>query len=342
MGFFRNRDITGIDIGTGSIKVVRLARGGRRPKLLSAGIVEFSLDPSKTNSISADLKYLLSGRKIGGNNILTLMPGKQLTIRYLTLPKMPQAELREAVRWESKRHISYPLDAALVEYLILGEKKEGPVEKYELLMVAVERGTVIEHLLPFREAGITVSAVDANPLALRNIFRQKKPPAGTNTILVDMGSGKTEINIFNGGGLRFSRCLETGGLEMTRAVSEQLNIGLQDAEEVKHRVDVLSPPEEDKVVAAVRGRLDAILLEIRRSVEYYKTTFREKAVERTILTGGVSLMTGIKDYFSLSLEGPVELDNPFAGLTCKESVLQESGPAAARFSAAVGLALRKA
>jgi type IV pilus assembly protein PilM len=127
---------------------------------------------------------------------------------------------------------------------------------------------------------------------------------------------------------------------MTRAVSEQLNIGLQDAEEIKHRVDVLSPPDEDKVVAAVRGRLDAILLEIRRSVEYYKTTFREKGVERTILTGGVSLMTGIKEYFSLSLEGPVELDNPFAGLTCKESILQEFGPTAARFSAAVGLALR--
>ncbi len=340
MGLFGRNDITGIDIGAGSIKVVRLSRG-RRPRLLSAGIVEFSLDPAKANSVSADLKYLLSGKKIGGKNVLTLMPGKHLTIRSLTLPKMPQAELREAVRWESKRHISYPLEAAIIEYLILGEKKEGPVDKYDLLMVAVERGTVIEHLLPFQEAGIAVSAVDANPLALRNVFRSQEKTKGSNTLIVDIGAGKTEINIFNGSSLRFSRCLETGGLEMTRAVSEQLNIGLQDAEEIKHRVDVLSPPDDDKVVAAVRGRLDAILLEIRRSVEYYKTTFREKAVERVILTGGVSLMTGIKDYFSLALDGPVELNNPFARLACKKSLLHEFGQAAPRFSAAVGLALRK-
>src|SRR3972149_2134636 len=275
MGLFGRKDITGIDIGAGSIKVVRIARG-RRPKLLSAGLVEFPLDPAKTNSITADLKYLLSGKKIGEKNVFTLMPGKQLTIRSLILPKMPQAELREAVRWESKRHISYPLEAALIEYLILGEKKEGLVDKYDLLMVAAERGTVAEHLLPFREAGIAVSAVDANPLALRNVYRNRKKTDGANNLIVDIGAGKTEINIFNGSSLRFSRCLETGGFEMTRAVSEQLNIGLQDAEDIKHRVDVLSPPDEDKVVAAGRGRLRAALLDDHRPRVIFKNNFSQK------------------------------------------------------------------
>ncbi len=45
MGLFSN-DITGIDIGAGSIKVVRIARGGNRPKLLSAALVELSPDPA--------------------------------------------------------------------------------------------------------------------------------------------------------------------------------------------------------------------------------------------------------------------------------------------------------
>src|SRR3989304_1371846 len=220
MGLFGTKEITGIDIGAGSIKGVRIARGGRRPKLLSAGLVEFPLDPAKTNSVTADLKYLLSGKKIGGKNVFTLRPGKQLTIRSLILPKMPQAELREAVRWESKRHISYPLEAALIEYLILGEKKEGLVDKYDLLMVAAERGTVAEHLLPFRGAGIRVLAVDADPLVLRNVYRNRKKTDGANNLIVDIGAGKTEINIFNGSSLRFSRCLETGGFEMTRAGSE--------------------------------------------------------------------------------------------------------------------------
>jgi type IV pilus assembly protein PilM len=340
MGLFGS-DITGIDIGAGSIKVARIARGVGRPKLISAGMVDFSLDPAKVTSMSADLRYLASGKKLGTRNIATLIPGRHLTIRFLTLPKMPQGELREAVKWESKRHISYPLEAALVEHLIVGEKREGTVDKYEILMVAVERGSVIEHLTPFREAGITVSAVDANALALRNIFRLREKLGESNTLIVDMGAGKTEINIFKGGALRFSRCLETGGLDMTRALSERLGIELPAAEALKLKTDIMAPPAEDQAVAALRVRLEALVMELRRSVEYYKTSFREKEVERIILTGGVSLMTGIKDYFSLFLDIPVELDMPFAGLSCKEGVLEEFAPQAPRFSAAIGLALRK-
>ena len=341
MGLFGSNEITGIDIGTGSIKVVRIALSGKRPKLLSAGIAELPPDIGK-DATSTGLRYLLSEKKIDRTNAVTQMPGKDLTIRSFTLPKMPLTELGEAVRWEAKRHISYPLDTALVEYLIAGERNEGTVSKYDIVMVAAERSKVVEHLTPLTEAHIKVTAVDANALALRNVFHLLEKPADVNTVVVDIGAGKTEIDIFKGGTLRFSRCLEIGGLAMTKVVSESLGIGLQEAEEMKRTMNVQSSPEQDLASGAVRTLLDGLLLEIRRSVDYYKTTFREQGVEGTLLTGGVSLMQGLKEYFVQSLEGPVELDRPFEGLSLKKNILDEFGPMAPRFSAAVGLALRKA
>jgi type IV pilus assembly protein PilM len=340
MGLFGPSELTGIDIGAGSIKVVRIARGGKRPKLLSAGIVEFSLEPGQ-ETVSTDLRLLLSEKKISRMNNITQMPGKDLTIRSFSLPKMPLSELSEAVHWEAKRHISYPLDTALVEYLIVGERQEGTAEKYDIVMVSAERAKVVEHLAPFTEANIKVTAVDANALALRNVFHLLEKPADVNTVVVDIGAGKTEIDIFKGGTLRFSRCLENGGLDMTRAVAESLGIGLQEAEEMKRALNVLAAPESDKGVAAIRTILDGLLMEIRRSVDYYKTTFREKNVDSTVLTGGISLMQGIKEYFTQALEGKVELDQPFEGLTVRKKLADEFGPIARRFSAAVGLALRK-
>lgn len=340
MGLFSN-DITGIDIGAGGIKVVRIARGGKSPKILSAVLVEFPPDPAQAMSISADLRHLQAGKKIGSGTIVTLMPGKDLTIRSLTLPKMPFSELREAVRWEAKRHISYPVDAAQIEYIIVNEKREGEVEKYDLVMVAAEQGKVLDQLIPFREAKIKVSAVDANALALRNILRLREIPADANTLVVDIGAGKTEINIFKGGTLRFSRCIESGGLDMTRAIADALAIGLPEAEDKKRALNVLSPAGEDQAIMAVQSRLDGLLMEIRRSVEYYKSTFREKDVESMVLTGGASLMPGIVEYCARSLEHAVEIDRPFEGLSCKKNILDEFGPVAPRFSAAIGLALRK-
>jgi Tfp pilus assembly PilM family ATPase len=129
---------------------------------------------------------------------------------------------------------------------------------------------------------------------------------------------------------------------MTRAVAEEAAVGLDDAEQLKRSIDIAAPSGPSKAAAALQARFDGILLEIRRSVDYYKTTFRERSVAGTVLTGGVALTTGIVEYFSRALEGSVELDDPFAGMAMKKMLLNEYGPQAPRFSAAVGLGLRKA
>jgi type IV pilus assembly protein PilM len=340
MGLFGSSDITGIDIGAGGIKAVRI-KPGKWPKLVAAAIIEFPPDADASESISTDLRYLLSEKKIGSKNVITQVPGKDLTIRSLSLPKMPLVELGEAVRWEAKRHISYSLDAALVEYLITGEKKEGTVDKVDLVMVAADESKVREHLLHFNDARIKIAAVDANALALRNILFFGGENVVADTLAVDIGAGKMEIDIFKHGILRFSRCLETGGTDITHLVADDLNISIQDAEAFKRGIDVLTPPEKNKTVAAIVSRLDAFLMEIRRSVEYYRTTCREKAVDRVVLTGGTALMKGLPEYFSQSLGLPVEPCDPFSVLKYKDAVSAEFGPLAPRFSTAVGLALRK-
>jgi type IV pilus assembly protein PilM len=340
MGLFSSNEITGIDIGAGSIKIVRVA-GGRRPKLLSAELMELPLGPAAAGGENVGRGLLLSRKKLKGRPVVTQLSGRSLTVRHITLPRMPEAELRESVRWESKRLISYPLDAALVEYLIVGKKLEGAVEKYDILVVAAPRTAVLEHLKPFNEAGIKVAAVDANALALRNVLRLRKKQDGENILYIDLGAGKTELDIFKDGNLRFSRYLETGGLDITRAVADLMGTELQEAEELKQKTDVLSPSGEDKVTTLVRNKLDEISLEVWRSVEYYKTTFREPRVERMVLTGGGSLMTGIGDYLSRSFEGAVELDAPLTALAARKKTKEQLGPISPRFSSAIGLALRR-
>jgi type IV pilus assembly protein PilM len=333
-------DMTGIDIGTSAVKIVRVT-GARRQTVVSAQILELPLAEGTGGGKEDALRIFKTGGKIG-KRVATLLPGKHLTIRHLTFPKMPPAELHEAVQWESKRHIPYGLDAAVIEYLVLGERQEGSVDKNDVLLVAADQNAVNEFLVPFERAKVDVDVLDAHPLALRNVLRIRTVSSDDNVLLIDIGAGKTEIDIFRQGGLRFSRCVETGGLDVTRAVAADLGVGLEDAEAIKVRTNVLSAPDDDRAAASVRTKLDTILLEIRRSVEYFKTTFREKGVARTLLTGGVALTPGIQEYFSRSLDGPVEIDDPFSGVAVDTGVLDELHGQSSRFAAAVGLALRSA
>jgi len=338
MGLFGTQEYTGIDIGAGSIKIVRIARG-KRPTLLSAAIIERPQDAGPEFPFSA-LRNMASAKQIGGRNIITMMPGKDITVRTITLPKMPPAELAEAVRWEAKRHISYSLDSAQIEYLIAGERTEGAVEKLDLILVAAETEKVNELLSPLRQAKINVNAVDVNALALRNTLRLREHFLDGAFLVVDIGAGKTEINIYKDATLRFSRCLETGGHDMTKLLADTLGIGNQDAESAKRSVNVLNVSSEDKAASTLRARLDALLMEIRRSIDYYKTSFREKGVQSAMLTGGVSLVNGIAEYCSRALDVPVEIDDPLSALSCTDAITGEFGPFAPRLSAAIGLALR--
>jgi type IV pilus assembly protein PilM len=336
MGLFGSNEITGIDVGAGGIKAVRI-KPGSKPRLMSAAIIEFSPEAPR-EPLAVTLRSLLSDKKIGRKNVSTLMPGRDLTIRSMSFPKMPLVELREAVRWEAKRHISYSLDAALVEYIITGEHREGMVEKYDIVMVASEESRISQYLMPFRETGIAVAVLDANALALRNALFADSGGSGEATLVVDIGAGNMEIAIFKEGSLRFSRCLETGGNDITRLLAEELNISLRDAEATKRRI-AIDPAARDKAAGAVINRLDALLMEIRRSAEYYRTSFRERGVDRAVLTGGTALMKGLPDYFSRALGIPVALFNPFAGIVGGE-LARELESLAPRFSAAVGVALR--
>lgn len=200
----------------------------------------------------------------------------------------------------------------------------------------------MEHLTPLNAAGIKVTAVDANALALRNILFRGVGVPEEEVVVVDIGAGNMEINIFKNGVLRFSRCLETGGIDMTRLVADHLRVNINEAESVKRSVHVRGLPGDDATAAVIISRIDALLMEIRRSIEYYKATFREKGVVRAILAGGTFLMSDLPEYFSESLGLPVECCDPFVALDCSDALKEEFGPQALRFATAVGLALRKA
>ncbi|HTG02013.1 MAG TPA: type IV pilus assembly protein PilM [Nitrospirota bacterium] len=339
MSLFGPNEITCVDVGTGGIKAVCIKPGGR-PRLTAATLVDFSPEGGPAQAASG-LRTLLSGKKIGRKNVFTVMPSRAITIRPLSLPKMPLPELREAVRWEAKRHISYALEEAFVEYIITGERQEGAVDKYDLVLVAAEQSKIRDHLRPFEEAGMSVAVVDANALVLRNSLFLQNRTAPSEILAIDIGAGNMEINIFKDGTLRFSRCLETGGNDITRLVAEHLNISMEAAEAAKRDLRIV-PASPDTTIATVTSRLDALLMEIRRSAEYYRTTCREKGVEYAVLSGGAVLMNGLPEYFSAALGLRVELWNPFEPLERNAAIDRELGAAAPRFSAAVGLALRNA
>ncbi|MBI5197584.1 MAG: type IV pilus assembly protein PilM, partial [Nitrospirae bacterium] len=236
--FRRNAFLTGVDVGKSSFKIVQLTQGRQGPRLVYAGLLEFprpleKWDPVRT---AVDIQSFLSQKPMKRGPIATAISDAAVTIRYFTLPVMPQDELSEAVQWEAKKLISRPLEEVVLDYIVTGEKEERDLKKMELLLVAADKRTVTEHVLMIRQAGFQAVVVDVNPLALRNLLRLNYPDLiKQNVAVVDIGASNTEISVIKDGEMRFTRYVSIGMDQVTQVIQKELGTSYEEAERLKRR-----------------------------------------------------------------------------------------------------------
>jgi type IV pilus assembly protein PilM len=348
--FHFKRPLLGIDLGSSSLKAVRLAPSRKGLKLDYAGLIELPhQNESKTQQdLTVALQSLLRSRDLRHSRSVIKVSGKPPLIRYLTLPYMPKEELKEAVKWEAKKLMALPLEEVVLDFLMVGEQEERGQRRYEIVLVAAEKMAIQNDIREVHRAGLRVVAVDVGPLSLLNTVRLNYPKdLRKSLVFIDIGAKKTEINIAKNGILRFTRTVQMGGEDLTAALQRELGLEYEEAEELK-RERGMTPSGENisetiphkRYLEVLKESLDRLILEVQRSMDYYRAQFREEAVNKMVLMGGTPLMPGFSDYFSTYFEAKVEVDDPFAEITCRNASFGNFRAVAPRFSSSIGLALR--
>ncbi len=343
------RSVVGIDIGNASIKVVRLEGSSRSVRLSYAGLAELAKESSEDKAEDA-LKSLLDEAGIRKERIGVVFTGYTPTIRYLTLPKMPKDELSEAVKWEAGKIINLPMEGMIIDFLVMGEIDDRNIRKYEILVVAVEKNTVFGNMALFKKLGIQISLLTVNPLSLLNIVKRNYKSYEGNIVYVDIGAGKMDINVSMKGVLKFTRNIYMGGSNITKAIAERGHISLNEAESLKKEMGVrlLAATQtteageaniEEKSGEAVKSVVDSFILEIQRSIDFYRAQFREGTMQKIILSGGAALTPNLKDYLAAFFDAPVVIDNPFFNIAYNKETFRSMEGITPRFSTAAGTAL---
>ncbi len=337
--------VIGLDIGHGSIKAVQVA--GRRPALVYAGLVELAPpdEAIASQGVAAGLVSLGQECQLTRQRAVVSFTQRPIVIRHLTLPSIPDQELGEALRWEAKKHLSGSADEIVIDYLLIGREGGADGATVEVVLVAVEKAALMADLQLLTGAGLKIAAIDVNPLAwLAAIQARASDLLVGNVALVDLGAGKIEINLARNGILRMTRRVSGGGNDITLALARELSLSYAAAELLKRQVGLENPRQAldkmrgDQFAEVVKREVNRLILEIQRSIEFYRVEYRETTIERLVLGGGTSLLRGLKGYMASYFEAPIEVDDPFASFKSDESGFEIVQAQAPRFTAAVGLA----
>ncbi len=380
---FGSKAVIGLDIGSRVVKAIQLKRTGRGLELERFGTSDVIPGGDRAGASQQNMRDLkiaavrrtLEAARISAKYAVTAVSGESIIVRYIQLPDMPEAELKQALRWEAEEYIPFHIDEVNLDSVVLGQAGGGATGKVDVLLVSAKKDLVNEHVEIVRSAGLQPVIVDVESFAFLNCFEANYSPSLSDCVaLVNIGAEITNINIYVGGTSRFSRDIGIAGDTITTAVQTKANVPWAKAEETKIALgapmgqkqeqeegdsslidtirgtvekltgeDLGDDSPEGLAGKAIRQSLNNLIGEVRRSIQFFENQAAGTPVQRVMLGGGGSKMTRIKDYFSAELNLPVEILDPLRAVTVSGREVDTTLLEAQKeyLGVGIGLALRK-
>jgi len=347
----------GLDLGSHSLRLVELERTASGWRLIRHLVQDV---PVTAEGRPSDwVGWLQSALKEFDLRELHLaVSGPQIVLRRVSVPMMSAQELPEAVKWQIKDQVPFPIQEAMLDVRVLGEVWEKDVKKLDVLVAAAPAALLVERVALVERAGARVVSLVPASLALWSCVAALVPDAAqASVVLIEFGAQTTHVGVIKDGVLRVARDLAIGSAHMTDALvgvvaSEQGEITIDRplAESLKRRYGVLMQASEGAseegvplfhIASLLRPVLEQLVTELSRFLDFYKVQMDGGAVSRVLLCGGGANLKSLQPFLADGLGLTVEVVNPLARLTDRAQMLEpeqiaDEGPGLA---SAMGAAL---
>jgi type IV pilus assembly protein PilM len=331
----------GLDIGTNHIRLVELSGGGGGKYNLKAyaqapvpaGITQSDskLDLQKLAKIITDLAKQ-SG--ISTKNVVAAIPGTSVFTATVKLPPMSKEELSKAIKYQAEQNIPVKLEEVKYDWRVIRE--DPSTKELTIMIIAATKGKV-NQLLELLIAGeLNVIALETSTVAVSRSLAKPEVPIA---MILDIGGNTTEIAVIENGTLVQTRSFPIAGAALTRAISQQLGLDMNQAEQFKQRFGLYQDKLEGQVYKAIEPTIKNILDETVRSAKFYQEQ-SGNAIARVILTGASSKLPLINEYIKAYTGMEAMAGNPWSNVSYSSKDNDNLMGMSAEFATAVGLAMR--
>lgn len=336
--------VTGIDIGSSLIKAVVLSHKDKQPKLISYGSIGTPV-PGLASDADVDLEAvakaidsLLASIKAPDSPVVLALPESKIFTRVIAdFPYLSDEELASAIRYSSEEFVPLPSDQVNLYWQVLNRSKQQNTTA--VFVIASPINTVNKYLKVLEAAKLKALAMETELIAATRALVGNNPFAPT-TMIVQMGASSTDFAVVSKGMILLSRSIGTGGMALTRAISQYLNFEPLQAEEYKKVYGLLSNQLEGKIYQVLKPIIDIIISEAKRVIQAYEMKNPQNPIKRLVLTGGEAKLPGLVIYFADSLGLEIQEADPWYFVEKDKALVPKLTADAMSYTVAVGLAMR--
>jgi len=344
-------ELVGLDIGTASVKLVRLLKDldGYTAKVAVRETIGVNAEGERSgNAVVTAVKNCLKRAGLNNPDVVCGISGSEVVVRGFKFPPLPDAAVEQAVRMEAQQVCPFDSKQIVLDYQLIenpevsGEQKATKIFPRRGVMVASTENVIKEKTTVLAEAGAKPLLVDSNALALINCLNELDLTDTNSTIaIIDIGWEFTNVIVYGQDGLPFVRDLRQAGRQVIQEISKALELSEAEVQQALTE-NKMAEESRNKVLLTLNNAIRPLATAINETLRFHSFQEKNSGVKKIFLCGGFSLVDTFVEFLSDAMPVETRQLNPFEKIKCDAGVdgnklLRTCGP---DLAVAAGLAMR--
>ncbi len=322
----------GLEIDTGTARVIELTGSAKKPKLSAMSSIAL---PDKAveegmilqpEEVGEALSRLWSSGAVKERRVLLGVSNQGVLVRYATIPKVPADKLNSVIKFHAQEYLPIPLDTVVMDYLVIGETVVEGQNMLEILLVAARRDMLKGFMESLEIARLEPVDIDVSALALMWVLPQSAKERAV--AVINVANGLSNILISAQGSPRLARLVSV----KLGDIAEQFGYSLNEV----LNINTAGLKQQGALVVEWIERLGT---EIRSSIAYYQDQDGSTAVEAIVINGRGARLKQISSRLEQILDLPVRIINPLTGIATSAAIAG-TGLEPVEYAISAGLARR--
>lgn len=301
----KNGKVLSIDITNESITIIELTASAKKQTYIHNVIIFETPEDSYEDGIIREpekianaIREQLTQRGITNKDAIFVLSSTKIVNREVVIPFVKEKQIRGIINSNSSEYFPVNIEDYIVSHTVLETVTDEENNKQlRVLAVAAPQNMVRSYYDLGAMAGLNIVELDYIGNAMLQLIKTQAQ-ANTTTMVVQLGSESTVLNIVQGENLLLQRTVPYGTNSVVNVVMDDKGVDATTAMTLLQNDRMITVDFDDNEVT---GAFRYLLNNIGRVMDFYASKNPDKPIEDILLTGDGALIKGIDGLFKVQL-----------------------------------------
>ncbi len=317
-----NNKVLSIEITNDSVTIVEVSASKKQTYVHDVAIFDTPEGSFEDGFIrdkdimGSAIREQLKSKGINNKNVIFNLASTKIVNREVVIPAVAEKKVAGIINSNASEYFPVNIEDYVIAHSVLETVASDEGKNMRVMVVAAPQQMIRTYYDLASVVGLHVQSIDYVGNAMLQMIKTQTA-ANSTTMVVQIGSEATILNIVNGDTLLLQRTVPYGINATVSEVMEEKEVDAATALTMLQTERMITVDFDDD---AVTGSLRYLINNIGRVMDYYSSRNPDKPIDDVYLTGDGALVRGIDGLFKIQLNVATKVMDSLYNVTFDEKI----------------------